>query len=564
MPNVWSFRFAGVCLAALTAWGQEAAQLPPVRTFQLPPRVGIVGEQQLSLEQVLTLALANNRDIDISRIDQERARYNITSAEGVYDPRVGGVASFQNNVIPIASALGGSASGSVTNRNMTLDPQVTGEVPRVGGLYSVDFANGRTTTNNTFTQLNPQIPTSLNFSYTQPIMRGFRYDNNRRRIDVAKKNSALTNEQFRERVMNTLATAEASYWDLAFAYSNLAVQLDAVRIAQEQDASNRRQEEQGLLAAIDVVAAQRQLATYEQTALGAQENVMTAENALKVLILPDRGDPMWSVAFVPTTPVNVAPPIVPLTDAINEALANRPELAQLRITRDINAVDNKYFVEQTRPQVDVIASHTNAGLAGTQLPLANNPFTSGQAAATERLNLLSTLAGLPTLPPTGGGTNAGVPPFLLGGYGRSLANLFSGNFPTTQVQVRVSLPLKNRTAEADLANNLAEARQIRNRQQQAELSIEASVRNTMQAVELSKARLDSARVARRSAEEQYESEQRQFRAGTSTLFLVQERQNDMIVARSQELRVQSELGKAIALFELATGRTITVHNIDLK
>jgi HAE1 family hydrophobic/amphiphilic exporter-1 len=352
--------------------------------------------------------------------------------------------------------------------------------------------------------------------------------------------------------------------DLAFAYSNLAVQLDAVRIAQEQDASNRRQEEQGLLAAIDVVAAQRQLATYEQTALGAQENVMTAENALKVLILPDRGDPMWSVAFVPTTPVNVAPPIVPLTDAINEALANRPELAQLRITRDINAVDNKYFVEQTRPQVDVIASHTNAGLAGTQLPLANNPFTSGQAAATERLNLLSTLAGLPTLPPTGGGTNAGVPPFLLGGYGRSLANLFSGNFPTTQVQVRVSLPLKNRTAEADLANNLAEARQIRNRQQQAELSIEASVRNTMQAVELSKARLDSARVARRSAEEQYESEQRQFRAGTSTLFLVQERQNDMIVARSQELRVQSELGKAIALFELATGRTITVHNIDLK
>jgi hypothetical protein len=48
------------------------------------------------------------------------------------------------------------------------------------------------------------------------------------------------------------------------------------------------------------------------------------------------------------------------------------------------------------------------------------------------------------------------------------------------------------------------------------------------------------------------------------LFLVQQRQTDMITARSQERRSEADLGKAIAGFELATARVLLVHNIDLK
>jgi HAE1 family hydrophobic/amphiphilic exporter-1 len=153
---------------------------------------------------------------------------------------------------------------------------------------------------------------------------------------------------------------------------------------------------------------------------------------------------------------------------------------------------------------------------------------------------------------------------LVGSYGQSVSNIFNSNFPTTQVLLRVSLPLRNRTAEANLNNSLAETRRIRNQRQQTEQSIEASVRNSMQSVESAKSRLASARVARQSAEEQYQSEQRQFRAGTSTLFLVQQRQTDMITARSQERRAESDLGKSIATFELATGTILQTNNIQLK
>lgn len=526
------------CLAACIAAAQESISLPAPREFRLPPRIGISGERPLSLQEALAMALANNRDIDISRIDQQRAGYNVTSAQGAYDPRVGGTTSFQKIVTPVASSLGGSTTGGVTTTNGIVDPQFSGALPSLGSSYQMDLTSSRTTTSNTFTTLNPQFPSALNFSYTQPLLRGLRYDDNRRRIEIAKKNTSLTDEQFRQRVMEVVTRTEQAYWDLAFAQGNLAVQLEAVQIAWDQDGSNRRQQAQGLLAVIDIVAAQRQMATFEQAAFSAQEALNAAENALKTLILADRDDPLWSLSILPTTPVDTAPPVVPLTDAISDALATRPELAQLRITRDINQADNRYFREQTKPQVDAILTHSNAGLAGTQLTPTTNPFT-----------------GLP---------NSGAPGLLVGGYGTSLSNLFTGHFPTTQVQLRISLPLHNRTAQANLASNIAEARRIRDQQQQAELAIEAAVRNGMQSVESAKARLAASRVARTSSEAQYESEQRQFRAGTSTLFLVQQRQNDMITARSQERRAESDLGKSVAAFELATGRTLRVHNIDLK
>jgi outer membrane protein TolC len=536
-------RITGLLVSACMVFAQapasqEGTNLPATREFNLPPRVGVAGERPLSLPEALMLALANNRDVDISRIDQQRAGYNVTAAQGVWDPRIGGVSSYQKTATPVASSLGGSTTGSVTTTNGIVDPQLTGALPGLGSSYQLDLSSSRTTTSNTFTTLNPQYPSSLNLVYTQPLFRGLRYDDNRRRIEIAKKNTSLSDEQFRQRVMEVVTRTAQAYWDLTFAQANLAVQLEAVQIARDQDASNRRQQAQGLLAAIDVVAAQRQMATFEQAAFTAQESLTTAENTLKTLILSDRGDPLWSLAIVPTTPIDTAPPVVPLRDAIDEALASRPELAQLRITRDINQADNRYFKEQTKPQVDAIVSHSNAGLAGTQLPTTLNPFT-----------------GLP---------NPGAPAILVGGYGTSLNNLFAGRFPTTQVQLRIQLPLRNRTAEANLASNVAEARRIRDQQQQTELAIEAAVRNGMQSVESAKARLASATVARTSAEDQYESEQRQFRAGTSTLFLVQQRQTDMITARSQERRAEADLGKAVASFELATGRTLKVHNIDLK
>jgi HAE1 family hydrophobic/amphiphilic exporter-1 len=541
----------------------QGTLVPPVRPFHLAPRIGVLLEQEITLDQALEMALASNKDIEASRIDQQEADYSLTGAEGVFDPVAVGNAYWLKQVAPVASTLSGSATGALLSRTWQFDPGFSGSLPLFGGAYRTDFLNQRAFTDNTFITLNPQFPTSLNFQYTQPLWRGLRYDANRHSIDVAKRNRSLTDEQFRQRVMVVVEQTEQAYWELAYAYNNLQVQLQAVEIAQQQDESNRRQEEQGLLAPIDVVAAQTQLANFELATYSAQSALTRAENNLKTLILPGRDAELWSSSLVPSTAMNTRVPVVPLASAIEDALQNRPETAEIRISGEINQKDTRYYRDQTKPEIDVIGSYTRAGLSGVQATPGPNPLTGAFGPLVDRINLLSASAGLQpiNLGSLGGSSTPGL---LLGGYSQSLSNLWAGNFPTTEVQLRISLPIRNRTAEANVSRSLAEGRRIQNQREQIAQMIEADVRNTMQAVQSAQMALQSARVARQSAEEQYESEQRQFGAGTSTLFLVQQRQSTMISARSQERRAEADLAEAIAQFQFATASNLMDHDITLK
>jgi outer membrane protein TolC len=537
--------------------------VPPVRPFNLPPRTGIETQMDISLDQALALALANNKDIEFSRIDRLESDYSLTAAQGAYDPTLNVTSYWEQQTTPIASSLGGSANGSLLNKAWEADPGITDNLPWFGGSFKTDLASADVFSNNLFLSLNPQYQTSLNFSYTQPLWRNLLYDSNRHQIDVAKKNRSLTDEQFRQRVMAVVLQAEQAYWELQFAYNNLQVQLDAVRIGIQQDESNRRQEQQGLLAPIDVVAAQTQLATFEVGAYAAQSALTSAENALKELVLPDRDNPQWSSALKPTTPADVKVPLTPLPDAIAEALANRPEIAQVKINGEINEKDVRYYRDQTKPQVNLTALYSRTGLAGTLLPPGPNPFTGAFGPLTTQINELSALAGLPQLPTVSFGSTA-LPPVLVGNYGHSLSAIWAGDFPTTEVQLSISLPIRNRTADANLGKSLAETRRIKNQMQQTEQNIQSDVRNAMENLQMAQLRLQAAAVGRESAEEQYQSEQRQFRAGTSTLFLVQQRQATMITARSQERRSQADLSEAIAQFQLATGTILSEHNVTVR
>ena len=541
----------------------NSALVPPVRRFQLPPRTGIETEMNLSLDQALSMALANNKDIESSRIDQLESNYSLMSALGAYDPQFAVTAYWEQQMTPVASALGGTANGSLLNKVWEADPGITQQLPWGGGTFKTDLSSADAYSNNTFLSLNPQYETSLNFSYTQPLWRNLMYDANRHQIDVAKKNRSLTDQQFRQRVMTVVLQAEQAYWELKYAYNNLQVQLDAVRIGIQQDESNRRQEAQGLLAPIDVVAAQTQLATFEQGAYVAQNALTAAENALKELVLPDRADATWSAALIPTTPEDVKAPVVPLADAVAEAIANRPEIAEVKINGEINEKDVRYFRDQTKPQVNLTALYTRSGLAGVVLPAGPNPFTSAFGPLTSQINELSALAGLPGLPVVSFGSG-GVPQVLVGNYGTSLGNVWAGRFPTTEVQLNISLPIRNRTAEGNLGKSLAETRRNKNLLQQTEQNIQSDVRSAMETLQLAQLRLQAAQVARDSAEEQYDSEQRQFRAGTSTLFLVQQRQATMITARSQERRSEADMSEAIAQFRLVRGTILAERNIRVR
>jgi len=288
-------------LLGVSAFAQDpqSPALPPAKTLEIPTRIGIISSTPISLNEVIQRVLANDKDLQVSRIVKEEAVYNVRSAQGYFDPRIGLNAHRSHSTTPVASVLGGAPNGKLVQDEWLADPQLSGAFPALGGTYKLDFSSARQTTNSQFATLSPQYPTAVNLNLTQPLWRGLRYDDNRHRLQVARKNTSLSNEQFRQRVIEITTQAIQAYWELDFAYRNLQVQVEAVRLAEQQDASNRRQVAQGLLAPIDVIQTQTQIATFEQNVFAAQQMLSSAENAVKILITPDRNDLLWSAALVP-------------------------------------------------------------------------------------------------------------------------------------------------------------------------------------------------------------------------------------------------------------------------
>jgi outer membrane protein TolC len=130
--------------------------------------------------------------------------------------------------------------------------------------------------------------------------------------------------------------------------------------------------------------------------------------------------------------------------------------------------------------------------------------------------------------------------------------------------VNISIPIRNRTAMAAEGVAMAEGRRLVAQRKQMELAIEQDVRNALQAMQSTEQRLEAAIAARRYAEEQYASEQRQFQAGTSTVFLVLQRQTDLVAARTREVRAEADAGEVKANLDRALSRTLEVRNIQVK
>jgi outer membrane protein TolC len=538
---------------------QERTSPTPERTQH---RVGVDESNPLTLSlfDAVKQALQNNREIEVERINVQQADYDLFSARGARDITLGAASYYEHRVVPAGSVLAGGLNGTLTTRSANWDFNAQQLLP-TGAQWTAQLTNLRSDTTSVFNSLNPQYNTVLNFQIRQPVLRSFSLDDARRRIRVANRRLDLSDSQFRQKAIEIVSRVQRSYWDLVFALREVQIQREAVDLARAQRERNSRMVDQGTLAPIELVSVDVELEKRRENVLTALEVVTRAENALKQLILGDRSSQVWNRAIIPTETPDLKNVSLPLDEALTAAFANRPELAQNNVQQEINKIDTKYFSNQTRPAVDLIASYTTTGLAGTPVTTSGSPFTATTDLLVDRVNILSGLAGLP---PVVVNQNTGLPGFLLGGYGQSLSNLFSNDFRTFRFGVSFSLQLRNRTAEGQLGRSLAEGRKIGAQRKILEQAIEVEVRNALQSVEMGLERVETARASREAAEKQYQSEQRRFDAGLSTTYFVLERQNTLSEARGRELRAMTEYNKAMSELQRVMGTTLTSANVEVS
>jgi outer membrane protein len=583
---VYSFFIVGLLSAAGVSQVPAVADLPARGTakavaaeprpsdiiFARPGDLNRVGVQtaqpvSLSLADAIRRALANNNDVEISRDDVRLQRTRVTALEGIYDP-----------VLTISPTY---SSTSNTFQSRTHDFRANAGLNQFvrpgGGTISSFFNNNRT--ESAFAQAQATsgslsgssssalYSSNLGVNYTQPLWRNFHTDSRRHSIYVAQRNLEQTESDFRLSATNTITNVQRAYWDFVFALRNQQNQVANVNLAQENLRQIEARIAAGASAPLERAEVATELANRQGDLLLSTQQVSSAENTLKALVIRDPLSIEWTESFVPTDPPTLSSAPIVMDQAIKDAMDNRFELRRLKLQQEVNQADIKYYKNQTKPQIDLNTSFSLNGLAsagtapgttttnlltGAQDIFLFNSLNSTRSA----LNLPLLVNPSVTIPPAS--------PFLFGSFNRSIANMFRSSAPNYSIGVTISFPFRNRTAKANLAGARIQEHQLDTQVRAQENSILVDVRNAAQAVETDRQRVVIAQQARENAEIQLEGERKLYENGKSTTFLLFQRENELTNARNNEIRAQTDYNKAIADLQRVTATAFRENNIQVK
>ena len=484
---------------------QASARLAAVRAS------GTGTQIELTLEEAIARSLERNLDLAVERLNPQVFDLNLAQQLSAYRPSVNSSLSNSSRTSPSSTQLDGG--NSVLSDTATFNSGWTQAVPWGGGNYQVNLNNNRSSSTNFFSSFNPSYRSSFQASYTQPLLRGFKIDTTRQQIRVTRINRDIADIDLSQTVTNTVSSVRNAYWELVYASQTVAVQQQALELAEALVRDNEARVEIGTLAPIDVVQARSEAAARRQTLAQAEQTLATAELTLKQLIVGGTDDEYWGATLIPVDRPDLDIEAINLEEALRRALNERTDLARSRRQLDINNVNLSAMRNNTLPAVDLVGTYQLQGQGGTRY------LRSG----------------------LGGTVTRQIP----GGIGDAFAQLFDVDFPVWTVQVNVSYPVGQSAADAAYARAQLQTQQVQAQLRQLQLQVATEVTNAVVQIDAIDRRIEAATAARELAEEQQAAEQSRFEAGLSTNYFVVQAQRDLATAQDTELRAILDQQKAL-------------------
>jgi outer membrane protein len=557
------------------------------------------GKLHLSIQDVVELALENNLDIAVARFNVGFSQTDLLRTRGGGAAR-GFSGSYTSNALfsgatgsgVSASTSGvatgaGSAYGSASATQLgggTFDPSVffsmgwnqnttplgtsllTG-VPfeynqgtsyftgiqqffQTGTSYEIGVGGQRGDNNALTDAYNPFVYSYLAVGFTQPLLNGFGRRANSTQIRIAKNNVKVADAVFRQQVISTLGTVVNEYWDYLTDKENVRVKEQALAYSQKLLEDNKKQVEIGTLAPIEVVRAESEVASDQQALIVAQTTVQQQGELIKTALARQVGPDLVAAQIDAEDKLPQPRPddIPSLDEALRLAYANRPEIEQA----DINLRSQEYTIAGRRnallPSLNVFATYLNSGLSGHQAlcPEGTIAFADYCEVA--------------------GGSGTVVTPlgFLDHGVSQAATQNFQGKFPNYSLGLNLLIPVRNRSAQADAARALLEQRQLETQLQQSKNNIAQAVRSAVIGVIQAKAQINAAEKATILERQTLDAEQKKFKLGESTVFLVIQVQRDLATAEGNEISARSTYAKAMTSYRQAVGTILGDYNVQLS
>jgi outer membrane protein len=414
------------------------------------------------------------------------------------------------------------------------------------GQYSQTWATGTSAlvtyfsnynkTNSPFYTLNPFTSADIDLQITQNLLYGFGTAVNARNIRVQKNNMKVTDLQFKQQVITTVAAVLNLYWDLVSFYQDLTARQEEVSTAQQLLEDNKKQVDLGSLAEIEVTRAESQLYSAKQDLVISQTNLAQQETVLKNA-LSRTGVSTSDLLDIHVVPLDKI--VIPARDEtrpteelVQQAIGNRLEIQEGRLNIDSNRLNLVGVKNSLKPSLQAFAELTNNGLTGVLSPSA----------------LLA------------GGINSS---YLLGGYGNVLGEIARRNFPNYSAGFALNIPIRNRAAQADYVTSLLEIRQNELSLQKTINQVRVDVQNAVIGLEQARARYDASVKARELSQQTFDADQKKYGLGATTAFQVVQDQRDLATAQSSEAQAMANYSHARISFEEALGTTLEDNHITV-
>ena len=288
-----SLAFVGTLVASVGAQTNDdrIARLIADANRRVGQIVPTAREFDLTLVDAVERALARNLDIALQRLVPQIVDLNLVEQQAFYRPTLSSNISTSSAISPSSTQLDGG--NNVETDSAIFNSSLAQPVPWGGGNFDISWDNNRRETTNFFSSFNPSYRSSFAANYTQPLLRGFRIDGARQQLAVTRVNRDISDVDLRETITNTLSSVRDAYWELVYAVQTVAVQRQALELAEQLVRDNRARVEIGTLAPIDIVQAQSEAATRRQSLAQAEQNLRTAELSLKQLIVDGTEDELW-------------------------------------------------------------------------------------------------------------------------------------------------------------------------------------------------------------------------------------------------------------------------------
>ncbi|MEN6312164.1 MAG: TolC family protein [Acidobacteriota bacterium] len=498
----------GLALLGLLSFGQDKKELP------------------LTLEDSIAKALKNNLNVAVEVISPGLAGETLSQAKEYYMPTFGLNYGDSRDETPATWYL--QSSDLLTSKVRNYGLSVSQQIP-MGGSLAVSLASYKSDSNQSYMLINPYYSSTLQFTFTQPLLRNFGWKVSRRSIIIAQNNLGISRSQFKSTLIETVYSVETAYWNLVYANENLKALQQSLELGRDLLTKTKKEVEVGQKAPIEVLNAEASVASREAGILQAEALVKRSRDRLKVLLNLDADPAVKGQTIVPADKPVFKPLVISYDEALQKAMARRPDLESVKYNIDTKKIDFTVAKNRLLPQLDLELGKSSPGISGTTLD-----------------------------PDTGLPTGAAV-----GSFRTSLRDAFKFKYNNWSVALALTIPLGDMVGRANYAYAKLDLEQTQARLKNEEQQIALEVSDAVLTLETAAKSVDAYRIARELAEKQLEAEMKKLNVGLSTNYFVLQYQNDLANARSNELKALVDYNIAVAKISQVTGTTLETRNISL-